>query len=59
MTACPGVPGEILIPRQTWADKAAYDATARKLATLFRNNFRLYESAAAADLKAAGPVLRD
>jgi phosphoenolpyruvate carboxykinase (ATP) len=59
VTSCPGVPGEILIPRQTWADKAAYDATARKLATLFRDNFRLYESAAAADMKAAGPVLRD
>ena len=28
-TACPGVPAEILMPRNTWSDKASYDATAR------------------------------
>ncbi len=55
VTECPGVPREILIPRETWNDKAAYDATARKLAELFRNNFRQYEDKVAPDVKDAGP----
>jgi phosphoenolpyruvate carboxykinase (ATP) len=54
VTQCPGVPDEILLPRQAWADKAAYDATAQKLGTLFRDNFRKYETGVAADVKAAG-----
>jgi phosphoenolpyruvate carboxykinase (ATP) len=48
VTECPGVPEEILIPRNTWTDKLAYDATAKKLAELFRNNFRSYESTVSA-----------
>ena len=57
VTACPGVPAEILVPRDAWADKAAHDATARMLAGLFRDNFRAYESAASAEVIAAGPVV--
>ncbi len=41
--ACPGVPPEVLQPRETWADKAAYDATAAKLAGMFEANFKQYE----------------
>jgi phosphoenolpyruvate carboxykinase (ATP) len=41
----PNVPPAVLTPRATWPDPAAYDATARKLASLFRDNFRAYESA--------------
>lgn len=40
---CLGVPDEILVPRRTWADKAAYDSTAQKLLQLFQDNFRKYE----------------
>ncbi|MBL6749187.1 MAG: phosphoenolpyruvate carboxykinase (ATP) [Nevskia sp.] len=38
--SCPGVPAEMLDPRQTWSDKAAYDAQAVKLRDMFRENFK-------------------
>jgi phosphoenolpyruvate carboxykinase (ATP) len=41
-TTCPGVPNEILQPRNTWSDKSAYDAAARKLADLFKDHHRQY-----------------
>src|SRR5215470_5299569 len=48
VTTCPGVTPEILWPRDTWGDKGAYDAAARKLAKLFTDNFKQYESGASA-----------
>lgn len=38
-TSCPDVPAEILNPRNTWEDKAAYDQQAEKLRDMFRKNF--------------------
>ncbi len=54
---CPGVPTDLLTPRNTWTDPKAYDATATKLAHLFRENFRQYEDQASDKIRAAGPRL--
>jgi phosphoenolpyruvate carboxykinase (ATP) len=54
--ACPGVPAELLRPRQTWAEPARYDAKARELAALFRANFDKYSGACTAGVRAAGPL---
>lgn len=51
--AVPGVDAALLDPRQTWADKAAYDAQARKLVTMFSDNFAQYVPHIDADVKAA------
>ena len=37
--SCPGVPKEILNPRDTWDDKEAYDAQLKELATMMKLNF--------------------
>lgn len=52
---CREVPAEILNPRQTWQDKAAYDEKASHLARLFRENFTQYENEVPADLINSGP----
>lgn len=52
---CPGIPTELLTPRNTWADPAEYDAKAAELAQLFVTNFAQFEEAAGSDLVAAGP----
>ena len=49
------MPGEILRPRESWADKTAYDATAKKLAGLFNKNFETYAAGVSAEVKASGP----
>ena len=43
-TACPGVPDEVLTPKKTWTDAAAYDEMAKKVAELFQKNFTKYKN---------------
>lgn len=52
---CPGVPAEILRPRNTWQDKAAYECKARELARLFVNNFDSFSPNISREIIAAGP----
>jgi phosphoenolpyruvate carboxykinase (ATP) len=54
-TAVPGVPNEVLRPRDTWSDGAAYDAQAKKLADMFRTNFEKFGTNVDARIKDAGP----
>jgi phosphoenolpyruvate carboxykinase (ATP) len=49
----PGVPSEVLNPRDSWADKAAYDKTASHLVSLFEKNFETFAGAVSEDVKAA------
>ena len=55
-TSCPGVPAEVLDPRSTWSDKAAYDTQARKLAAMFVDNFKTFAGDVDAAVVSAGPV---
>jgi phosphoenolpyruvate carboxykinase (ATP) len=53
--ACPGVPSEVLAPKNTWSDKAAYDKKAKELAAMFAKNFEQYKSYASKEIQEAGP----
>jgi len=52
--AVPGTPAEVLRPRATWADGAAYDRAAADLAARFHANFAKFDDVAP-DVRAAGP----
>ena len=54
-TQCPGVPAEILNPRNTWNDKAAYDNQAKKLAGMFAANFKTFADQVTEEVRQAGP----
>jgi len=53
---CPNVPEEVLNPRNTWEDKAAYDAKALELAAAFKNNFAKFEEFANEEIMSGGPL---
>ena len=54
-TSCPEVPDEVLIPKNTWPDPAAYDEQANKLAKMFVDNFEQFSDVGSGEVKAAGP----
>jgi phosphoenolpyruvate carboxykinase (ATP) len=54
-TRCPGVPADIVLPRNTWADPAAYDAQRRDLARRFVENFQQYAEGSSPAIRDAGP----
>jgi phosphoenolpyruvate carboxykinase (ATP) len=56
---CPEIPEDVLTPRRTWADGAAYDRQAAKLAAMFAANFATFAADVAAGVRAAGPVAVD
>ena len=56
-TSCPNVPDEVLIPKNTWNDEAAYNAQAHKLANLFIKNFEKYKAGSSDAIINAGPKL--
>lgn len=58
-TSCPGVPAEVMNPRNTWADKKAYDAKVLELGRLFKENFKAYEKEVAKEVIAAGPKIEN
>ncbi len=53
--SCPDVPSEVLKPRLTWSDPAAYDAQAKKLAEMFIKNFKEFTDVVDASVMAGGP----
>jgi len=52
-TSCPGVPSEVLDPKQTWPDTAAYEAAANDVVSRFEENFTQFETAVDASVNAA------
>ena len=52
---CPNVPSEVLTPRATWPDPAAYDIQADRLAGMFAENFKQFEAEASTEVVQAGP----
>jgi phosphoenolpyruvate carboxykinase (ATP) len=55
----PGVPSEVLVPRNAWTDKNAYDEKARMLAGLFVKNFEKYASGVNEETRAAAPKIQN
>jgi phosphoenolpyruvate carboxykinase (ATP) len=52
---CPGVPAELLRPRDAWPDPTEFDARACHLASLFRDNFKAHAGQVADVVRLSGP----
>ncbi len=50
-----GVPDQVLTPRETWADSAAFDAQAARLAQMFNDNFRTFADQVDEKVRQAAP----
>ena len=57
--SCPDVPNEVLQPRNTWADKEAYDRQAEDLSRRFNRNFQKYEQGVSHAVRAVSPKVWD
>jgi phosphoenolpyruvate carboxykinase (ATP) len=57
-TSVLGVEPHMLYPFKTWRDKAEFDTTARKLVTMFQENFVKFEQHVDADIRRAAPEVR-
>ncbi len=55
--SCPNVPAELLNPRNTWADKTAYDTAVRNLAQQFIRNFEKYAAGVQEEVLEAAPAV--
>ncbi|HEY9116659.1 MAG TPA: phosphoenolpyruvate carboxykinase (ATP) [Roseivirga sp.] len=55
---CPDVPSELLSARETWKNDQGFCETSNKLARMFQNNFKKFESVASEDILAGGPQPR-
>ena len=58
-TELDGVDPKILNPRETWADKQAYDEQANALIEMFNTNFEQFEAHVDADVRAAAPTMQE
>lgn len=56
-TSCPNVPSELLIPKNTWAEKDKYDKVKQKLINLFNDNFKQFEAQVNPEIVQAGPKI--
>ena len=56
--SAPGVPAEILNPRNTWSNPSDYDTQAKKLAVLFHENFEQFKDKTPQTVIIAGPKIK-
>ncbi len=53
--SCPDVPADLLDPVRTWQDRDAYEAQARRLAEMFKENFRRFGNTVSEAISGSGP----